>query len=181
VPSTVPVSSVSPSPALLVASWYLGPCQVGAPRPMEALNEHLPAGRPIAGRLRPRRAARFHFALRVMWTSTWSVHALRFGPHRARQHPLARAHVLEQSGRRLATDEPCHGTRSERAPGRACRSVPCGPVSLAVGHASPGLFGSMARPRQAERALCIWATLGFWPSGRFKLENPFSIFFSVLV
>jgi hypothetical protein len=66
---------------------------------MEALNEHLPAGRPNVGRLRPRRAACFHFALRVVWTLTWSVYALRFGPRRARQHPLARAHVLEQFGR----------------------------------------------------------------------------------
>jgi hypothetical protein len=44
-------------------------------------------------------------APRVVWTSMWSVHALRFGPHHARRCPVAWAHVPEQSSRRLAKGE----------------------------------------------------------------------------
>jgi hypothetical protein len=31
-----------------------------------------------------------------------------------------------------------------------------------------GLFGVVARSRQAEHALCMWPALRFWPSGRFN-------------
>jgi hypothetical protein len=55
--------------------------------------------------------------------------------------------------------------------------MPHGPALLAVGCAILGLFGAVAGPRQAERALCAWATLKVQPTGRFKLENPFSISF----
>jgi hypothetical protein len=79
---------------------------------METPREHLPAGRPVAG-------ASGRSTLRAVWT----VHALSFGPHHARRCPVVRARVLEQSGRRLASGEPCHGTRSERASGRARHAV----------------------------------------------------------
>jgi hypothetical protein len=55
-------------------------------------------------------------------------------------------------------------------------ATPRGPVLLVMGHAGLGLFISVARLRQAERTLCVWAALGFQPSGQFKLENPFCIF-----
>jgi hypothetical protein len=60
---------------------------------------------------------------------------------------------------------------------RVDEAVPLGPISLAMGHTGPVLFSSVAWPRQAECALCVWPALRFWPSGRFKLENPFSICF----
>jgi hypothetical protein len=31
-----------------------------------------------------------------------------------------------------------------------------------------GLFSAVARPQLAERALCMWPMLGFWPSGWFN-------------
>jgi hypothetical protein len=73
---------------------------------MEAPREHLPAGRPVAGCLRLRHAARRRRALHVVWTTTWSIHTLRFRPCRARRLPVERARVLEHSGRRLAAGEP---------------------------------------------------------------------------
>jgi hypothetical protein len=96
--------------------------------------------------------------------------------HRARLYflPHHRCHL-----------EPCHGMLSECAPGRArCAvrarradgAVPCGPASLALGRAILGLFSVVVGPWQAERALCLWATLRFWPGGHLKLESSFSIF-----
>jgi hypothetical protein len=65
-------------------------------------------------------------------------------------------------------------TRSEPTLGEARRAqagvMPRGLASLVVGHTVSGL-------QQIERALCMWAALGFRPSGRFKLENPFSVSF----
>jgi hypothetical protein len=49
-----------------------------------------------------------------------------------------------------------------------------------VGRTAPGLFGVVARPRQAERAPCTRAELGFDPVACLELENSFSIFHSVL-
>jgi hypothetical protein len=46
---------------------------------------------------------------------------------------------------------------------RADGAAPRGPASLVVGRVGPGLFGSMAGPQQAERALCMWPRLGFGP------------------
>jgi hypothetical protein len=84
-------------------------------------------------------------ALRAVWTSTCSIHGLRFGPRHARRRPVARVYTLAQPFR--------------------------GPASLAVGHVILGLFGAVAGPWQAERALCVWATLEFRPSGLLKLAK----------
>jgi hypothetical protein len=43
---------------------------------------------------------------RAVWTSTWSVHGLCFGPHHASWHPIARVISCVQVGRRVATGEP---------------------------------------------------------------------------
>jgi hypothetical protein len=59
----------------------------------------LPANHPATRRLRLHHAARHRHVLRVVWTSTWSVHALQFGPRQARQHTIVQAHNLEQHGR----------------------------------------------------------------------------------
>jgi hypothetical protein len=62
----------------------------------------------------------------AVWTSTWSVHGLRFGPHYARRRTIARVISCVQLGRRVAADESCHGTRSERLKAeRATPSVRC--------------------------------------------------------
>jgi hypothetical protein len=83
--------------------------------------------------------------LRVVWTSTCSIHGLRFGPRRARRRPVARVYTLAQPFR--------------------------GPASLAVGRVILGLFGAVAGPWQAERTLCMWAALEFRPSGLLKLAK----------
>jgi hypothetical protein len=96
------LSPTSPSSALLALIQRLGPCQAGAPRSMDASRGHLPAGRLVVGChwQRQRRA------LRVVWTSTWCVHGLRFRPCRARWHPIARVISCVQLGRWVATGEP---------------------------------------------------------------------------
>jgi hypothetical protein len=40
----------------------------------------------------------------------------------------------------------------------------------------PGLFGTVAEPRQAERALYAWAKLAFDPEAVEKLKIPFLFF-----
>jgi hypothetical protein len=62
------------SVARLATSGCPQPCQAGAPWSMDDTCEHLLADRPIVSRLRPHHAARHRRALRVVWTSTWSVH-----------------------------------------------------------------------------------------------------------
>jgi hypothetical protein len=42
--------------------------------------------------------------------------------------------------------------------------------------ALPGLFGAVAEPRQAERALYAWAKLAFDPEAVEKLKIPFLFF-----
>jgi hypothetical protein len=49
--------------------------------------------------------------LRAVWTSMWSVHGLRFGPHRARRCPIVRVNIHKL----------CHDTRSECAQRQAVR------------------------------------------------------------
>jgi hypothetical protein len=66
-------------------------------------------------------------APRIVWTSMWSVHALRFGPHHARRCPVAWAHVPEQSSRRLAKGElpqaaPRHTLWARLGPRALCRA-----------------------------------------------------------
>jgi hypothetical protein len=45
-------------------------------------------------------------ALRAVWTSTWSVHAHRFRPHRAKRCTIARIDIHAQLGHRIAASEP---------------------------------------------------------------------------
>jgi hypothetical protein len=54
---------------------------------------------------RPLLAAPRH-ALHAVWTSTWYVHSLCFGPCHARRCPIARGNIYAQLGRRVAVDEP---------------------------------------------------------------------------
>jgi hypothetical protein len=42
----------------------------------------------------------------IVWTLTWSVDGLRFGPRRARRCPVARVCTLAQLGHQLAAGEP---------------------------------------------------------------------------
>jgi hypothetical protein len=69
---------------------------------MDASRGHLPMGRSVVGRhwQRQRRA------LRAVWTSTWYVHSLRFGPRHGRRRPIARVNICVQLGRRVAVGEP---------------------------------------------------------------------------
>jgi hypothetical protein len=58
-------------------------------------------------------------------------------------------------------------TPGPSAPRRACAARGCGPRPAAgqagSGPHCPGLFSAVAESRQAERALCAWAELGFSP------------------
>jgi hypothetical protein len=127
-------------------------------------------GRPVAGRLCQCHTARHRRALRPVWTSMWSIHGLRFGPCRAWRCPVARVCTLAQPGRRLAAGEPPRAVPRHVSP--PAQTKPC-----PVGRTVPGMFGAVAGLRQAQRTLCMWAALGFRPSGCLKLENSFSIFF----
>jgi hypothetical protein len=51
---------------------------------MDMPREHLAVDRPASARATLR-------TLRAMWTSTWSIHAMRFGPRQAWWHPIVRA------------------------------------------------------------------------------------------
>jgi hypothetical protein len=45
-------------------------------------------------------------ALHAKWTSTWSVHSLRFRPHHARRRLIAQVDNRAQLGRQVVTGEP---------------------------------------------------------------------------
>jgi hypothetical protein len=61
-------------------------------------------------------------ALRAVWTSTWFVHGLRFGPRRARQCPIARVNLRAQLGRQVATVS--HATTRALSVHAVCRCRP---------------------------------------------------------
>jgi hypothetical protein len=108
-------------------------------------------------------------SLPSMSGSSWSSRPCRAGSlmysGRHRQDLLDRRSTI---ARRQWRHGQCALATCERAASWAASALRSGPHSRAgqchVGHARPGQLGSTAGPRQAECALCVWATrLGFGP------------------
>jgi hypothetical protein len=146
----------------------MGPCLAGVPRSMDASRGHHPVGHLVAGRHWQRHAARQRCTMRAVWTSTWSVHCLHFGPRHARRCPIARVNICAQLGHRVAAGEPPRAVpwhalwarpARRRGPRPAANQACCGPHC-------PVRFGVV----HAGRAQ-------FWPSSRLKLKKYFLFLF----
>jgi hypothetical protein len=114
---------------------------------MDGACAHLPTDRLAAGRLRPSSHRPPPTMPRYALSASSSLLSCR-GMHAAM--PCNAGSIRGAHYRRLATGELARVGLTGRGP---CHF---------------GLFGAVAGPWQAERALCVWATLIFWPSGQFN-------------